>query len=168
MKRGGPLKRRKALERGSSLGSKPWRVTLVDGRTRTFVSREEAVEWARIQRCDAKVGRNALASRRPRAWRGVKRPPIPLEVDAVLERRSEGRCEAGLDGCTGHGTTRHHRLRRGQGGPDTVENLVVLCQSCHTDGPRAVHRNPKWAYSVGLLIRRSDGPPTEQWTRPNG
>lgn len=43
----------------------------------------------------------------------------------------------------------HHRLRRSQGGGHDLDNLVVLCSAAHA----YVHKNPEWAYGVGLLIR---------------
>ena len=39
----------------------------------------------------------------------------------------------------------HHLIPRGSihRGSDNVENLVYLCNSCHTQGPKAVHRDRK-------------------------
>lgn len=55
----------------------------------------------------------------------------------------------------------HHRLMRSQGGPDTMENLVALCgpnpAGCHG----WVHAHPTESYTIGLLIKRSSGPPSE-------
>lgn len=57
----------------------------------------------------------------------------------------------------------HHRLPRGNGGPDTMENLVSLCGpnplGCHGH----IHAHPDEGYASGLLIRESDGPPVVAW-----
>lgn len=90
---------------------------------------------------------------------------IPAAVRAAVIERAGGHCEARLPGCSDRRLACHHRMREGQGGPSTVENLVYLCSDCHTGSPAAVHRNVAWAYSVGLLIRSTDGPPKECWTR---
>ena len=55
----------------------------------------------------------------------------------------------------------HHRKPRGQGGPDTLENLVTLCPACH----RFVHENPLEGYRSRLLFHSWDAPPTEAWSR---
>lgn len=73
--------------------------------------------------------------------------------------------------CVRCGTERmleaHHRLPRSLGGPDTMANLVTLCGpypgGCHG----WVHAHPPEGWASGLLIRRSDGPPSEAW-RPIG
>lgn len=58
----------------------------------------------------------------------------------------------------------HHRLPRGAGGGDTAANLVTLCgpnpAGCHGK----VHGSPRdVGYPTGLLLRASDGPPSEPW-----
>ena len=95
----------------------------------------------------------------------TRRSSIPGPVRAAVAARAGGHCEARLPGCSDRRLASHHRLRRGQGGPDTPENLVWICSNCHTDSPAAVHRNVAWAESVGLLIRSSSGAPAEEWTR---
>lgn len=58
----------------------------------------------------------------------------------------------------------HHRLMRSHGGPDTLENLVTLCGpnpgGCHgwAHGPSS-----RDALTLGLLISRESGPPSEAW-----
>jgi 5-methylcytosine-specific restriction endonuclease McrA len=47
---------------------------------------------------------------------------------------------------------RHHRLRRGQGGKNTLSNLMGLCNGCHT----TVHRYPSASYDRGWLLRRKE------------
>lgn len=58
-------------------------------------------------------------------------------------------CEAGLPGCGGRATERHHRHRRSHGGGDDPANTVDLCAACHA----RIHANPAWAYGHGWLIR---------------
>lgn len=57
------------------------------------------------------------------------------EMEAVREAvfaRAGYRCER----CGRRGSLHpHHRLRRSQGGPNTLENLCSLCHACH----RMVH-----------------------------
>ena len=43
----------------------------------------------------------------------------------------------------------HHRRRRSQGGTDSLDNLVTLCQTAHDH----VHGNPSESYQSGLLAR---------------
>lgn len=105
--------------------------------------------------------------KRTRMRRTATRKPEGAQAatEAVL-RRAGWRCEARLDGCSrDHGLAPHHRLRQAHGGPWTPENLVLLCQECHTDSPAAVHRNVAWAYEVGLLIRSHEQAPDQEWTR---
>lgn len=79
---------------------------------------------------------------------------IPAKVKAEVRRRSGGRCEAHSlrrpGRCVNRAIQMHHRLRRGQGGPHTAENLLHLCGSCHRD----VHADTGRAYDLGLLIHR--------------
>lgn len=55
-------------------------------------------------------------------------------ISAMVRLRAENRCEAcrGTAGPFEH----HHVIKRSQGGPDTVWNVVYLCRACHaaTDG----------------------------------
>jgi hypothetical protein len=50
--------------------------------------------------------------------------------------------------CSGH-LDAHHVLMRSQGGPDTAENLKVLCRAHH----EWVHRHPAKSYALDLLRR---------------
>lgn len=60
-------------------------------------------------------------------------------------------CEATILGvCTGYAQHRHHVLPRSQGGTDDRSNTMDICSACH----RYLHREPEWAYRVGLLRRR--------------
>ena len=51
--------------------------------------------------------------------------------------------------CSGH-LDAHHVLMRSQGGPDTADNLKVLCRAHH----EWVHRHPAKSYALDLLRRR--------------
>jgi hypothetical protein len=46
----------------------------------------------------------------------------------------------------------HHVLRRSQGGPDTVENLISVCRAHHD----WIHQHPARSYDLGLLRRSGD------------
>lgn len=48
----------------------------------------------------------------------------------------------------------HHRMRR-RDGHHAVSNLIRLCRECHS----RAHANPRWAYSVGLIIPALRKPP---------
>lgn len=73
------------------------------------------------------------------------------ELDAItpaLTARSHGICEmCGYQPAV----IRHHKLRRSQGGKNTLENLLHLCTEDHD----RVHAFPAWAYERGWLLRRS-------------
>lgn len=64
--------------------------------------------------------------------RFVKRKRIKSRTNQN-EVRERGFCEN--CGTTGGGFEVHHKLRRGQGGGDELDNLACLCQDCH----RAFH-----------------------------
>ena len=75
--------------------------------------------------------------------------------------RCEAQCCAWCRERTGtSGLQAHHRLRRQHDGPNTAENLVVVCPDCHA----WIHGHPDQAYALGLLIHRHDGPPVEAWS----
>jgi 5-methylcytosine-specific restriction endonuclease McrA len=62
------------------------------------------------------------------------------------------RCEIhATAACEGRGYHCHHKLMRSAGGQHTVENLVLVCETCH----RYTHAHPRLAYEEGWLIRRS-------------
>lgn len=67
-----------------------------------------------------------------RAWAGkVYAPPdtrvIPLDVRKAVAKRDNYRCQR----CGESGRSVHHIIPYDEGGPDTVENLILLCISCH-------------------------------------
>jgi len=84
--------------------------------------------------------------------KGAKDRAELRSVRADLLLRSRGRCEGRgfSELCTGYGTTAHHRLRRSQGGSNSLDNLAWLCHPCHTK----VHACPTEAFRDGLLCHR--------------
>lgn len=56
-----------------------------------------------------------------------KRRAIPLDVRKVVAKRDNYRCQR----CGASGKSVHHIIPYDEGGPDTVENLILLCQPCH-------------------------------------
>jgi 5-methylcytosine-specific restriction endonuclease McrA len=72
------------------------------------------------------------------------------QLDAItpaLTSRSQGMCEL----CkTATAVVRHHRLRRSQGGKNTLRNLLHLCVGCHD----RVHTYPTLSYEQGWLLRK--------------
>lgn len=98
-----------------------------------------------------------------RSSRGPRpEPAVPADRRAELETRSDGWCEAGLDGCWGRATDPHHRVVRGIGGvhgeakerADELADLVLLCRRCH----QQVHAYPAASYALGLLLKRHQVP----------
>ena len=77
-----------------------------------------------------------------KAWRAIK---------AALWQRAEGHCE--VPWCKEAAQDPHHVIKRSQGGPDTLDNLVALCRRHHdaTDLPQTP-RHP-WL----RIVRRWDG-----------
>lgn len=69
--------------------------------------------------------------------RDQHRCQFPVEEGAIIWRK-----------CGRSTTHAHHRLRRSQGGPDTLENLILLCPEHHT----WVHDHPEESGEMGLLI----------------
>lgn len=73
------------------------------------------------------------------------------EIKAAVYAR-DGRCllhGSGVGGgCFGKPLTPHHLRKSGQGGPDTVENVVTLC-GFHNDW---IETAPRAAHLLGLVI----------------
>ena len=76
------------------------------------------------------------------------------ETWAAVERRDGYACQASAYGlgslrpCSGPHVV-HHRKLRAQGGPDDMDNLVLLCDGHHTE----VHGFPIRAFDCGLIVR---------------
>ena len=82
----------------------------------------------------------------------VKRDAAELRAAKldVLER-SRGRCEARfVTTCTGYGIHLHHVVRRAQGGHNSPDNLLHVCNACHS----AIHHSPEKARECGFLRSR--------------
>lgn len=70
------------------------------------------------------------------------------QARAEVIERSQGRCEAAVEGvCLSRGDQAHHKRRRSQGGQDTPANLLWVCRACHDH----IHRHPSEAVDAGLL-----------------
>lgn len=87
--------------------------------------------------------------KRQRSQRAISYADELQALTPALIARAHGLCE--ICGYRG-GTVRHHRLRRGQGGKNTLANLLLLCETDHS----MVHANPQKSYEKGWLIRRKD------------
>lgn len=62
-----------------------------------------------------------------------------------------GKCQAGIEGvCTGAAQHGHHIKLRSQGGPDTLENCLMCCRSCHS----YIHEHTAWAVEHGFIRQR--------------
>jgi len=141
----------------------PWRVVLPMGRPQTFAREADARKYAEANGGTVEeVGRAKREAKT--ALDKVTGDDIPPEIREAVRRRSGGRCEVRLEGCSGRATGQHHRLKR-RAGVHTVENLLDICPNCHTASPVAIHRNVAWSIEVGLLLNSWELPPTEPWTR---
>jgi 5-methylcytosine-specific restriction endonuclease McrA len=89
--------------------------------------------------------------RKPLRAKSERRLAYEAELDAItpaLAARSRGRCEI----CrTANAVVRHHRLRRSQGGANTLANLMHLCPPCHS----TVHEYPALSRERGWLLASS-------------
>lgn len=71
------------------------------------------------------------------------------EVSQAVTMRSRGRCEGGVPGvCQRQAVHVHHRKLRKQGGENSLENCIHLCEACHT----WAHGHPLLAKELGLLV----------------
>lgn len=68
---------------------------------------------------------------------------IPTKAREVVRERQGGQCAR----CGNRATALHHRKRRREGGHG-YENLVALCNTCHT----FVHANPVVAIEQGYIV----------------
>lgn len=84
-----------------------------------------------------------------------RRGRVPADVRAAVVTRDEGCCR----NCGSIGTEVHHIKFRSGGGKHVVENLVLLCYTCHHghEGPhqsKAVRRRwEEWAADLYRLTR---------------
>lgn len=83
----------------------------------------------------------------------AKRLAYLQELERMLPElweRSYGMCEVCGDEPAVHA---HHKLRRSQGGGNSLDNLLAVCPSCH----RMIHDNPAFSYREGYLTRGQTG-----------
>jgi hypothetical protein len=95
--------------------------------------------------------RTPLRRKTPMRQRSDKEQARRVEYEAsrdVVRARSNGRCEAQINGvCKRRGDQAHHVKRRSRGRDDSPENLLWICYACH----HHVHANPAWANEQGFL-----------------
>jgi len=83
------------------------------------------------------ANRTASAAKRTAIKRKAKKDPMPPAIAETVLTRDDRTCRL----CRGTDLTQIHHIRyRSEGGPHTVENLIVLCGVCHT----TVHGNKKY------------------------
>ena|ERR1035437_9422216 len=93
----------------------------------------------------------------------------PREVYARVRERDQHRCQYPIEmdargdtwrkcGVSNH-TEAHHRRIRGQGGDDTMENLILLCKEHHDH----CHANPAEASEMGLIVLDGDNGERHHW-----
>lgn len=89
------------------------------------------------------------ANPRSKARSRFNRPRrVPTSVRRQVAARARGLCEARFSAdCMTGGVHAHHKRRRSQGGPDTVENLLWVCTPCHL----RIHTEIAEAVEHGLL-----------------
>lgn len=78
-------------------------------------------------------------------------------ASADAAARSQGQCEARIEGCAGRATQVHHRGLRGWKGCNTPVLLLAVCgngaaSGCHFQ----IHSRPGWARRHGFLTVRGD------------
>lgn len=142
MRRTGPPRRRKALERGKPLAQG------------TPLARSGRVKPRRVK---------------PRRGRLELGPRERQQLRQDVYDRAGGRCEAGVTpGCPGrldrHGFEWHHRKLRSQLGDDVPENSLALCPACH----EWVHRHPAESKRLGLIVPSWAHPADYALTLPDG
>ncbi|KPG13711.1 hypothetical protein AN911_00475 [Mycobacteroides immunogenum] len=77
------------------------------------------------------------------------------ECRRIVYERAEGLCER----CTrGSQITMHHRLKRGQGGPWSPENIVAVCGSGVTGCHGWIENHPDLASTEGFHVRPWEDP----------
>lgn len=94
------------------------------------------------------------------------------KIAASVIERDQGRCQFPVLNDFGEPSGRkcgsprvqiHHRLMRSQGGGDTEENLILLCDQHHEHGPDAVHVNRPLARELGLIVPSHGDPSRRPW-----
>lgn len=106
-----------------------------------------------LRRTGMNRGTSQLRSKTPLRARSAKRRARDLvlaENRAAAIRRDDHRCQAAAAviavACAG-GLHAHHVIRRSQGGPDDIDNLLTVCAAHH----QHIHDHPAEAKSLGFL-----------------
>lgn len=109
---------------------------------------EKLREWRRRSKgLRARSSKKAAQQRRYRS----------LVADVPRCEAGPGLAAVGVLVCNGRNQHAHHRRRQGRGGADTRENVVAICNPCHT----WVHDHPAQARQLGLLVFEGD----PEWVR---
>ena len=107
--------------------------------------------------------RRSVPLRRSRLEAKPVRPAVPVDVRAVLEKRSGAVCELlACEGCLWSATDVHHRVTTKSGGRcgevrdghDRLANLLHGCRPCH----EAVHQMGTRAFVAGWRVREGFDP----------
>lgn len=95
--------------------------------------------------------------KKAQGFKPFRRAPLPKQLkrprmdkllrEAILER-SDHCCDLCRRRITSDHWECHHRLRRSQGGEDTLSNLTALHTRCHMH----VHDNVTWSQLRGFLV----------------
>ena len=98
--------------------------------------------------------------------RRKKKNRVPPEIREAVYERAQGMCEimSPKAGCTGRAEHLHHRKLRSQGGEHTVENLVHICERCHS----YAHLHRAEADTDGWIVRSSYDPRHVPFLRRGG
>ena len=96
------------------------------------MSRDVEPQWKRPLRAPKLRGRKSAAWHKSQQW---------------CFDRAKGRCEVGVEGCTGRAEHAHHMRLRSQGGSDDPSNLLAVCHLCHD----WIHRNRDEAKARGWI-----------------
>lgn len=95
-------------------------------------------------------GRDCQAAHRVKPKKSPRLTAFDSEFAAArlqVAERSGGRCEARLACCVGRASHVHHRVLRGQGGGNELENLLHCCDRCHGE----IHADVQGSYEAGFL-----------------
>lgn len=82
----------------------------------------------------------------------VDRPAIGVTARTIVSNRDTERSAASGVYAFGAPYSYHHRQLRSQGGPDSPDNLVLLCGTGTTGEHGWVHGDPQAAQRVGLIV----------------
>lgn len=111
-------------------------------------------EVAALDRADARRAADEAArvarGKPAKSKRGPRQPHALQKARKVVYERSGGDCEARSQVCVGAASHVHHIA--GRKGPDAhaPENLLHVCQPCHT----YLHANPEESYTAGWMRKR--------------